>query len=169
MPISNDLRTYAETALAQGRQVADSLTARATTSFGEVAGTASALVTTLAANARQNATGLADRASTTFADLSDRAEEVLSEVAADPRVARALSTAERFSAPFVDTVQQRVVSPVLLATRRGTSATEATVASAPAPTAPADTRPASGDVATSPAPKATTRRPAAKKAAPTAE
>lgn len=50
--------------------------------------------------------------------VTDRAERLITTVGSDPRVSRALATATTLATPVVETVQERVVSPVLAFTRR---------------------------------------------------
>lgn len=189
MSLTTDLKSYADTALAQGKQVAGTVTTKAGASLNDVTTGANTVVVTVidgVRTARQNVSQVTGRASDTFADLraqasttlnldavrsavepyvaqakgyttavTDRAESVLSGVSSDPRVAKVLTTATALATPVVETVQERVVAPVLSLTRRGTTAPQApaTPATTVAPAAPKST-----------AAKTTARKAPAKKA-----
>jgi uncharacterized protein YjbJ (UPF0337 family) len=168
MSIATDIRTYADTAVTQGKRVLDQAQAQLTDVTGQA--------TELYGKARGNVAELAGKATTAAGDLrasaekavnldalktavepyvaqvkgythqvTDRAEALLGGVKGDARVAKLVDTA----GVVVGTVQERVLTPVLSFTGRG-----------PAPVS----RPAAPATATA-APKPAVTKPAAKAAA----
>ena len=187
MSIPSDLRTYADSALDQGRQVLD----QAQSQLSDVTVQANDLVGKLSGTAKDNITELTSKATGAVHDLrlqagkavnvdvlktaaepyltqargygtlvTDRAEELYSTVRDDKRVAKLVTTAESFTTIVVETVTRRVVKPVQALTRR--------CATAPASRAATASKPATSRPAARPAAKATARKAPAKKAAPTA-
>jgi len=193
MSITKDIRSYADNAVEQGKQVLD----QAQTQLHEVTGQANGLVVKFTGTAKENVSGLTTKATEAVHDLrtqaekavnvdaikaaiepyvaqakgysgtvTDRAEELFSTVKNDKRVAKLVSTAESVTGIVVETVQERVVKPVQSLTGRGSKpAAKAPAAATPAtPTPTPDPTPA----ATATPVKATARKAPAKKAAPKA-
>jgi uncharacterized protein YjbJ (UPF0337 family) len=210
MSITNDIRSYADTALEQGKNVVGQAQAQLT----DVTGQANEFVGKLTGTAKDNVSGFTSKATGAVNDLraqaektinleaiksavepylaqakqyrstvTDRAEglygSVYKSVKSDKRVAKVLETAESLTGVVVETVQDRVVKPVVSLTGRGTApapaarpAAKRTTTTKPAAkrtttTKPAATRPAATRTAAkkAPAKKATTARKApAKKA-----
>jgi len=182
MSITKDIRSYADTAVEQGKQVLD----QAQSQLQGVTGTARENVSELSAKATDAVHDLRAQAekavnieaiksavepyvaqakgySTT---VTDRAEELYSTVKNDKRVAKLVSTAESVTGIVIETVQERVVKPVQSRTGR-TSApvAKAPAASKPAATKPAATKPAATKpAATKPAATATARKSVTRKA-----
>ena len=182
MSITNDIRSYADSAIEQGKHV-----------VGQAVEQASAQLNGLTGTARSNVTGLTNRAGGAVNDLrtqaektlnidairtavepylaqakqyrasvTDRAEGLFETVKADKRVAKVVSTAETLRGTVVETVTERVVKPVASITGRK-PATEKPAARAAKPAA---TRPAAAKPATKTTAKKAT---AAKKTAGTAD
>lgn len=163
MSITNDIRSYADTAIEQGKQVLGSATgtvndlraqAEKTLNIDALRGA----VEPYLAQARQYRSAVT-------ATVTDRAEGLLDTVKDDPRVARALSTAETMTGLVIDTVQQRIVKPVVEFTGTGkpAPAKATTPTKSATATKSASTRPASASAKTaaakkSPAKKSTTAR-----------
>ncbi|MDT4915227.1 MAG: hypothetical protein QOC66_4355 [Pseudonocardiales bacterium] len=185
MSIASDIRSYADTAVSQGKQVLDQaqaqlndVTGQANELFGktkgnvgEIAGKATDAVNDLRVSAEKaiNFDAIKTAVEPYLAQVkdytstvTDRADALLSGVKGDPRVAKLVEAARPVTAVVVETVQDRVVKPVQSLTGIGTkpaSKTTATAAAKPA-TKPAATKPA----ATKPASKPTTRKAPAKRA-----
>ena len=177
MSIASDLRSYADNAVTQGKQVLDQAQAQ----LNDVTGQANEFY----GKTRENVVGLASKASSTVNDLrvqaekavnldaiktavepyiiqvkgyvapvTDRAESVLAGVKSDPRVAKLVDAAR----PVVETVQERVVKPVQDLTGRSTKPVAKPAAKATA------AKPASKPAATKPVSKPAASKPAARKA-----
>jgi len=167
MPITSDIRAYADSALEQGKQVTGTVTAR---------------VSGLSAKAQSTVSDLRSQAEKAFnidafkaavepyrahakeyrTAVTDRASGLVGTVSSDKRVAKVVDNAQSLSGAVVGTVQQRVVKPVQNLTGLGKSAAEPAVmtsAANPPVTKPASTRPAP-----QPAAKSTVRKAPAKKA-----
>lgn len=188
MSITKDIRSYADTAVEQGKQVLD----QAQTQLQGVTGQASGIVVKVKGSARENVSELGAKATGAVQDLgtqakkavnleaikasiepyvaqakgysstvTDRAEGLVVTVKNDKRVAKLVSTAESITGIVVETVQQRVVKPVRSLIGRGSKpAATAPVAPKPAP------KPATKPAAKATATKATPRKaPAVKVAA----
>jgi len=191
MSITKDIRSYADNAVEQGKQVLD----QAQTQLHEVTGQANGLVVKFTGTAKENVSGLTTKATEAVHDLrtqaekavnvdaikaaiepyvaqakgysgtvTDRAEELFSTVKNDKRVAKLVSTAESVTGIVVETVQERVVKPVQSLTGRGSKP----AAKAPAAATPATPTPDPTPAATATPVKATARKAPAKKAAPKA-
>lgn len=167
MSIASDLRTYADTAVAESRKVLDSTLSNAQAQFNQVAGSAndivgkaSEAVNDLRSSAEKavNVDALKsavepylDQARTYGESVQDRAEALFTDLRKDPRFAKAL-----------EVLEERVVKPVQSLTGLGvksdsapaTPHTPSPSARKPAATKPAATKPAAG------------KSPAAKPAAP---
>lgn len=154
MSITSDIRSYADSALEQSKQVGQ----RASSTVADLRAQAEkalnleaikAAVEPYLAQAKEYRTA-----------LTDRATGLVDGVTSDKRVAKLVDTAESLSSTVVGTVQERVVKPVQQLTGIGKSqpARKASSPKAPA-TKPASTRPAP-----KPAAKATARKSPAKKA-----
>lgn len=184
MSIPKDIRSYADTAIEQGKQALG----QAQTQLNDVTGQANGLVGKLTSTAKDNASEFSTRASGAVNDLraqaekavnldaikaaiepyvaqakgysttvTDRAEEFYSTVRQDKRIAKLVTTAESVTGVVFETVQDRVVKPVQSFAGRG----DKPVAQAPAATKPA-THPAPKPATTAAAPKAASKAPAAK-------
>lgn len=193
MSITSDIRSYADNAVQQGKQVLDQAQAQ----LNDVTGQANQFVGKLTGSAKENVSSLTSKANEAVSDLraqaekavnldalkaavepylaqakgyttsvTDRAEELLNTVKTDKRVAKVIETAESLTSVVVEAVTERVVKPVQTLTNRGRQAKPVAKAAAPKPATakPAATKPA----ATKPAAKATTRKAPARKAAPKA-
>lgn len=172
MKITNDIRTYADSAVNQGKHALDNAQAQ----LNDVTGQANEFV----GKARENVTGIATKANQAVTDLRASAEKAINLEAIKTAVEPYLVQAKEYQAQvtdraevlfsgikndkrvaaLVEQVQDRVVKPAQSLTRRGTKP----AAKKPAPTAkpaPAsDTKPA----ATKPATTKPARKPAARKA-----
>ena len=185
MSITSDIRSYADTAFEQGKQVLD----QAQTQLNGVTGQANEFVSKFRGTAKDNVSGLTSKASDAVTDLrtqaekavnleaiktaiepylaqakgysttvTDRAEELFSTVTSDKRVALIVSKAEVLTGTVVETVQERIVKPVQSLTGRKPARTTPKAA-----TKTAATRPAAKPVA-KPVAKATVRKAPAKRA-----
>lgn len=177
MSITREIRSYADTALEQGKQVvgqAVGAVGTAQAQFNEITGTARTNVSHLTTRAGGAVADLRTQAEKTLnldairtavepylaqakqyrASVTDRAEGLFETVKSDKRVAKVVSTAESFTGVVVGTVNDRVVKPVSALTGRGTKP----ALKPAAPKSPAAKKPA----AKKPSTPATTR-PAAKK------
>jgi hypothetical protein len=184
MSIASDIRSYADNAVSQGRQVLDQaqaqlndVTGQANQFYGktnefvsEIATKASSAVTDLRASAEKaiNLDAIKTAVEPYLAQVNDyrstvteRAESLLSGVKGDKRVAKLVDTAGSVTGVVVETVQERVVKPVQSLTGRGGKpvAKPAPTAAAPKPvTRPAATKPASKPASKPGARKAPARR-----------
>lgn len=188
MSITSDVRSYADAALDQGKQVLDQAQAQLT----DVTGQANEFVGKLTITAKDNVADITTKASETVTDLrsqaerainidaiktaiepylaqareystavTDRAEVLLSTVTSDPRVAKLVTTAESVGGIVIETVQDRVIKPAQSLTGRGAKpVVTPKAATTPVAPKPATTTPASTTPASS---AATTTKPAAKK------
>jgi len=190
MSIANDIRSYADTAVSQGKHVLDQAREQAQAQLNDVTGQA----TELYGKTRENVTELAGKATHRVNDLrasaekainldaiktavepylaqakdygsqvTDRAESVLNGVKGDKRVAKLVESASSVTTVVVGTVQERVVKPVESLIGRGAKpVAKPAAATKPAPTAAA--KPAvAKPAATKPATKPAAK-PAARKA-----
>jgi ElaB/YqjD/DUF883 family membrane-anchored ribosome-binding protein len=191
MSITKDIRSYADTAVEQGKQVLD----QAQTQLHDVTGQANGLVGKVTGAAKDNASGLTTKATDAVHDLrtqaekavnvdaikaaiepyvaqakgysttvTDRAEELFTTVKNDKRVAKLVGTAESVTGIVVETVQDRVVKPVQSLTGRGSKPAPKAPPTKPATTKPAATKPAATKAAPKPAATATARKATARKA-----
>ena len=181
MSIASDIRTYADTAVSQGRQVLDSSLATAQAQLNDVTGTANDYASTIAdkvSSATETVNELRVTAEKAInldaiktavepylaqakeygASVTDRAEDVLNNLRSDKRVAKVLDSATAVSGVVLEQVNDRIVKPVQSLT--GIGAKPAAPARKPAPK-PAATKPATPRTA---AARKTTARPVAKKA-----
>jgi hypothetical protein len=179
MSIASDIRTYADTAVSQGKQVLDQAQAQ----LNDVTGQANELY----GKTKENVSEIATKATTAVNDLrasaekavnldaiktavepyitqvkgythtvTDKAEALFEGVKGDKRVAKLVDAA----GVVVETVQDRVVKPVQSVTGRAAKSAPAApkAAAKPAPAKPA-TRPAATKPASKPAArKAPTKR-----------
>jgi hypothetical protein len=181
MSIARDLRSYADTAVSQGRQVLDSGFATAQSQLNDVTGQANEFY----GKTRENVADIAGKATAAANDLrvsaekavnidairhavepylvqvkgyttsvTDRAEVLYAGLREDKRVAQLLDATR----PVVEAVQVRVIKPVVDLTGLGSKPAPA---AKPAPRKAAATRPASKPAAA----KKTASKPAAKKTA----
>jgi hypothetical protein len=167
MPLSTDLRAYADSAREQGTE----LVTRFTTTVTGFTSAANHAVLDLRGQAGKNLNLDAVRtalepyvaqARDYSSSVTERAEDLYGTVRNDRRVSGLFDRAETLARPVVTVVQERVVQPVRIRTRRdGVAVVEPTPAAAPKPRATSTRKPA----ATRPA---TARKAAAKKATPSA-
>ncbi len=184
MSIASDIRSYADNAVSQGKQVLDSSIASAQAQLNDVTGQANEFygktnefvseIATKAGSAVTDLRASAEKAINLDAiktavepylaqvkdyrsTVTDRAESLLSGVKGDKRVAKLVDTAGSVTGVVVETVQERVVKPVQSLTGRG-----AKPVAKPAPTA-ATPKPVARPAATKPATKPASR-PAVRKA-----
>jgi hypothetical protein len=164
MSITSDLRGYADSALEQGKQVVEQVTARANVS--ELTSRAGGIVTDLRTQAEKtlNIEALRSAVEPYLAQakpylaqakqyrglVAERAEGLFDTVKSDERVAKVVSTAESLTGVVVGTVNERVVAPVSSLAGRKPAGSPAAKASKPASTRPAAKK--------APAKKATTAR-----------
>jgi hypothetical protein len=171
MSITSDLRTYADTAVAQsrtvvaqGRQVLDQSLTGATGTVNELRSTAEkainldALKTAVEpylAQAREYGTA-----------VTDRADGVLANLRSDQRVAKVLDSATAVSGVVLEQVNDRIVKPVQSLTGLGAqpSAPVRKPAPKPAATKPATTRTTARKAPASKAPASKTAAPRTPKA-----
>jgi hypothetical protein len=178
MSISSDIRSYADSALEQGKQVLD----QAQSQLNGFSGTARENLSDLTAKATEAVNDFRAQAEKAInvdaiktaiepylartkgytSTVTDRAEDLFASVRNDKRVALVVSKAEAFTGTVVETVQERVVKPVQSLTGRGTKpAPKRTPATTTA------TRPVATASAAKPAPRKTaSAKPAARKATP---
>jgi hypothetical protein len=184
MSITSDIRSYADTALEQGKQVLD----QAQTQISGVTGQANEFVGKVRGTAVDNVSGLSTKALDAVSDLraqaekavnldaikaaiepylaqakgysstvTDRAEDLFTTVTGDKRVALVVSKAEALTETLVETLQVRIVKPVQTLTGRGTKPASKPAAPKAAVTKPAVTKPATtASARKAPAKKATT-------------
>lgn len=177
MSITNDIRSYADTALEQGKNV----TGQANEFVGKLTGTAKDNVSGFTSKASGAVTDLRAQAEKTInleaiksavepylaqakqyrASVTDRAEGLYVSVKSDKRVAKVITSAETLNRAVVGTVQDRVVKPVVSLTGRGTKPAPKKKPAAKASAKPATTRPARK----TPAKKATATKSTATKTA----
>lgn len=186
MSIASDIRSYADTAVNQGKQSLASAQAQ----LNDVTGAAGEYVARYTSTARVNASSIADKANEAVTDLrttaekainldaiktaiepylaqakeygtsvTDRAEVLISNLRSDKRVAKVLDTA----GVVVGQVQERVVKPVQSLTGRPAKPATATPAPKPAAKAAGATKPATTKPAVRPAARKTTARKTATK------
>jgi len=191
MSITKDIRSYADNAVEQGKQVLD----QAQTQLHDVTAQANGLVGKVTGTAKDNVSGLTTKATDAVHDLrtqaekavnvdaikaavepyvaqakgysstvTDRAEELFNTVKNDKRVAKLVNTAESVTGIVVETVQARVIKPVQSLTGRGSKP----VAKAPAAAKPATPKPAATPAVPATTVKATPRKAPVKRAAPKA-
>ena len=183
MSITSDIRTYADNAVSQGKQVLD----QAQSQLNDVTGSANEFVGKLTDQAKTNYSEISTKATAAASDLraqaekalnleaiksavepylaqakdysasvTDRATSLFDTVKSDKRVAGVVTTVESVSDAVVETVTERVIKPVQSLTGIG---------SKPAPAAkPAPAKPAPTATATKPAAKKAPAKAAAKKA-----
>jgi hypothetical protein len=162
MSIATDIRTYADNALAQGKQVIDQaqenvsgLTTKASDTVNDLRAQAEKAVNLDAVKtAIEPYLAQAKGYSTT---VTDRAEELFNTVKNDKRVALVVSKAEEFTGTVVETVQVRIVKPVQSLTGLGSKPSKPAAKAAPKT---ATTKPAPKPSTV----KATVRKAPAKKA-----
>jgi hypothetical protein len=185
MSIASDLRSYADNAVSQGKQVLDQAQAQ----LNDVTGQANEFY----GKTRENVSEFASKATSAVSDLrvsaekainldaiktavepylaqvkdyrasvTDRAESLLSGVKSDKRVAKVVDTAGSVTGVVVETVQERVVKPVQSLTGRGPKPLAKPAPTKAAPSAAA--KPATKPAATKPAAAKPASKPAARKA-----
>jgi len=167
MPITSDIRAYADSAIEQSKQVTGTVTARVSGLSAKAQSTVSDLRTQAEKAFNIDAFKAAVEPYRAHAKeyrtaVTDRASGLVGTVTSDKRVAKVVDTAESLSGAVVGTVQQRVVKPVQNLTGLGKSTANpvSTTSSENAPvTKPASTRPAP-----KPAAKSAPRKAPAKKA-----
>jgi hypothetical protein len=190
MSITSDIRSYADSALEQGKSVFDS----AQSQLNDVTSQANEFVVKLRGTATDNVSAITKQANGYVTDLrsqaekainleaiksaiepylaqakgysttvSDRAEDLFSTVKNDKRVAKLVTTVEGLTGLVVETVQDRVVKPVQTLTGRST---KPAAKKAPVKTAakPAVTKPVAKKAPAKPAAKKAPARKAAAKA-----
>jgi uncharacterized protein YjbJ (UPF0337 family) len=194
MSITSDIRSYADTAVQQGKQVVESTISTAQAQFNDATGQANEFVGKLTGTAKGNVSGLTGKASDTVNDLRAQAEKAVNvdaiRAAVEPYLAQAkgyshtvtdraeglLNTVknDKRVAKLVTTAESLtgvVVETVQSITGRGTKpapAKPAPAKAAPKPAASAAAKPAATRSAarTTPAAKATTRKAGTRKASP---
>jgi uncharacterized protein YjbJ (UPF0337 family) len=169
MSITSDIRTYADTALDQGKQVVGQAQAQLTDVTGKATAVATGAVNDLRAQAEKAVNLDAIRtavepylaqAKQYRSSVTDRAEGLFDSVRSDKRVARVVATAESLTGVVVDTVTQRVVKPVATLTGRSPKTVSKPTTTSKVSTQRSTAKKAPAKAATKPA----TTRPAAKKA-----
>jgi uncharacterized protein YjbJ (UPF0337 family) len=184
MSITSDIRSYADSAVSQGKQVLDQAQAQ----LNDVTGSANELGGKLTDTAKGNYSELSSKATDAVTDfraqaekalnlealksavepylaqakdysasVTDRATGILDSVKSDKRVASLVSTVESVSETVLDTVTEKVIKPVQSLTGLGVKAAPAPVKAAPTPVAT--------KVAPKPAPVKAAPKPVATKAA----
>jgi hypothetical protein len=170
MPITSDIRNYADTAIEQGRHVVGQAVGQAQANVNQLTTRATGAVADLRTQAEKtlNVDGIRTAVEPYLAqakqyrsNVSDRAEGLFETVKSDKRVAKALSTAESVTGAVVGTVTERVVKPVATLTGRGSKPASATTSRKSTVTKPA----ASKSTAKKSTPKKTTATKASKPAA----
>jgi len=181
MSITSDIRSYADSALEQGKQVFD----QAQSQFTDVTTQANEFVVKLRGTATDNVSSFTKTANGYVVDLrtqaekainleaikaaiepyvaqakgysttvTDRAEGFYVSVKNDKRVAKLVTTVEGLTGVVVETVQDRVVKPVQTLTGRTAKPATKTAAAKPAVTKPVAKK---APVKKAPAKKATAR------------
>lgn len=93
MSITSDIRSYADTAVSQGKQVLDSTISTAQAQLNDVTGQANEFVGKLTGNAKENVSGLTAKANDTVSDLRAQAEKAVNldaiKAAVEPYLAQA--------------------------------------------------------------------------------
>jgi hypothetical protein len=146
MSITSDIRSYADTALEQGKHVVGQAQSQFTAVTADLRTQAEK---TLNIDAIRTAVEpYLAQAKQYRSSVTDRAEGLFGSVKSDKRVAKVVSTAESLTGVVVETVTERVVKPVTSLTGRGRK--------------PAARKRSAKSPAKKPA-KAATTRPAAKK------
>lgn len=184
MSITSDIRTYADNAIEQGKQVLGQAQASINDVTGQLTETANEYVGKL--TAKSNVSDLREKAGEAVTDLreqaekavnldaikaavepyiaqakgythtvTDRVEELLNTVKGDKRVSALVTKAEELTGTVVETVQERIVKPVESLIGRGEKA------GAPAPK-PAPAKAAPKPAAAKAAPAKAAAKPAAK-------
>jgi hypothetical protein len=179
MSIASDIRSYADTAVSQGKQVLDTaqaqlndVTGQANEFYGktkenvsDIAGKAGEAVNDLRASAEKavNLDALKTAVEPYLAQVkdytstvTDRAEVLFAGITHDKRVAKLVDAARPVTSVVVETVQERVVKPVQSLTGLGAKP-------GPKPAATTATKPVTKPAATKPASKPA-NKPAARKA-----
>lgn len=173
MSITSDIRSYADTAVSQGKQVLDQAQAQ----LDHVSGQANDFV----GKARDNVSDIADKAVnldaiTTAVEpylaqlkeystiVTDKFEGIVAGVRSDKRVSKLVDRAESVTGAVVETVNERVLKPVQSLTGIGAKQAPAQVRKpAPKPRPSAAAKPARKPAATKPASKPTARKAPAKR------
>lgn len=170
MSITSDIRSYADNAVSQGKQVLDQAIDTAQASLNDVSGQAGDIVGRAQKNVQdlrasaEKAVNL-DAVSTAVEPylaqfkeyttaVSDRVEHAVDGLRSDKRIAALIDQAEALGSTVVETLNERVVKPVQSLTGLGSSA-----ARKPAP------KPRPSTSSTRPAAKSATRKPAATRSA----
>src|SRR6478672_10527196 len=129
MSITNDIRSYADTAIEQGKHVVEQAVEQASAQFNGLTGNARSNVTELTNRASGAVSDLRTQAEKTLnidairtavepylaqakqyrASVTDRAEGLFETVKTDKRVAKVVATAETLTGTVVETVNERVV------------------------------------------------------------
>ncbi len=166
MSITNDVRTYADVALEQGKHVVDQAQAAVSERITGVAGDATVVVEKVQSRAQN----LASKASETY--FTGKVEELYGDLKKNEQVAKVLDSAELAATVVLDTVNERVIKPVRSAVAPAPAPTRAhaasTTSTAPAanhkPAAQPAAKPAAKTAAAkaAPAKRPATRRPANK-------
>ena len=175
MSITSDLRSYADTAVEEGRKFLDSTLSTAQSQLNDVSGQANDIVEKAAEavhelriNAEKaiNVEGIKaaiepylEQAKGYQATVQERAEAIFAELKKDPRLAKAFDVADSVSEIVVETARERVVKPVQSFTGRSTGAT----APKPAASKPSPVKATRKPAATKPAATKPAAKPAAKK------
>jgi hypothetical protein len=174
MSITSDIRSYADTALEQGKTVVG----QAQTQFIDVTTKATGVVFDLRTQAEKTVNLAAIKSAVEpylaqakqyRSTVTDRAEglfeSVYESVKNDKRVAKVITTAESLTGVVVETVQDRVVKPVASLTGRGSKPAPAKkpAAKRASATKSAATRPARKTPAKKAATKTTARKTTARK------
>lgn len=177
MPITTDIRNYADTAIEQGKHVVDQAVGQAQANVSVLTNRASGAVADLRTQAEKTLNVDAIRTAVEpylaqarqyRSSVTDRAEGLFETVKSDKRVAKAISTAESVTGAVVGAVNERVVKPVNSLTGRGSTKPTRTSPAKPASktTAKKSTaKKASKPAATRPAAKKTASKSTAKKTA----
>lgn len=179
MSIASDIRSYADTAFGQGKQVFDTTTEQANEFVVKVRTTAEKNVSELTSKATETVSDVRAQVEKAVnieaikaaiepylaqakgysTQVTDRAEDLYATVKSDKRVAPFVARAEQYAGVVVETVQERVVKPVQsLAGRNAKPATKA----ASKPAAKATTKPAAKATTKQATRKAPVKRAAAK-------
>jgi ElaB/YqjD/DUF883 family membrane-anchored ribosome-binding protein len=104
MSVPTDIRSYADTAVAQGKQVLDQAQAQLT----EVAGTVNGYVGALGSTARQNVTEIADKATDAVQELRAQAEKAVDLDAVTTAIEPYLAQVKEYSSAVGDKVVSSV-------------------------------------------------------------
>ena len=151
MSIASDVRSYADTALEQGKTTYTDLRTKGEALYGRV--TTLPVVEQVSSTVEPYVAQLNGYRTT----VTDKVEQLYTDLKKNDQVAKALGVAEQAAGVVIETVNERVVNPVKSLLDRET-VTEAKPTTAKTPTAEAAPAKATAPAKAAPAKRTTTRR-----------